>query len=115
MIWKKRKAIYLFDFEFFQNNNLINKFENLLYENEVFITDDISYNHREKLLVRETEDNSIIIDLNAKNLFLRTKSINYEGNISLKKANVSENNNIIEITYQIDDNEPIYKILITRR
>ena len=105
----------MFDFEFFQNDILVNKYEGLFYKEETFVTDDLLYNHKDKKLIRNTDDYSFTIDFKTGKLFLKLSADNYEGNTIILISNVVEDDNIIKLIYQIDENEPINKIVITRR
>ena len=105
----------MFDFAFFKNDILVHQYNNLTYQDDIFVTEDICYNHKEKKLIRETDEHTFIIDFNNNDLLLKINNDNYEGSIPLLKSIVKENNKDIEITYQIDLEEPIYKITITRR
>ena len=105
----------MFDFEFFQDEVLINNYNDLEYENDIYITDDISYNHKDKKLTRITNDYHIDIDFNNNLLNIKLLNENYEGKVSLIKNEIKEKDDKIEIIYQIEEKEPINKIIITRR
>ncbi len=105
----------MFDFEFFQNDQLVSKFEGLNYSEETFVTEEVIYNHNEKKLSRETNDYQVEINFNNEIVSINLINENYRGDIKLLKSNINEKDNVIEIIYQIDSNEPINKILITRR
>ncbi len=104
----------MFDLEFFQNDNLIHKLDGL-EEDLIFKTKDIIYNHKDKILTRETNEYSYIIDFNKNILSLMLKEMDYNGDVSLLNSSIKDEDNIIEIIYQIDKEEPLNKIIITRR
>ena len=105
----------MFDFSFFQNDVLINEYEGLSYESETFVTEDITYNHNDKKLTRITDEYNFIIDLENNELLLKIPDNNYEGSVKLLKSSIEEKDNNINIIYQVDESEPINKIIITRR
>ena len=104
----------MFDLEFFQNDELINK-NTGLEEDLVFKTDDLIYNHKDKLLMRSTAEYDFNIDFNKGILSINLNDMNYNGDVSLYHFDILDNEDQIEIVYQIDSNEPINKIVITRR
>ena len=104
----------MFDFEFFQNEEIVRKYNNIKYKDDMFITEDISYDHNKKLLTRNTKEYQFVIDFKD-NIFYLKVNDQYEGKLTLLKSIINEKKDVIELTYQLEKNEPIFKIIITRR
>ena len=105
----------MYDLEFFQDDQLISKYTGKIEDNSIYKNNDIIYNHKEKKLIRNTDEYYLELNFNREDLFVKLYNVNYEGNINLFFSSVKEKSKSIEIKYQIDEKEPLFSIVITRR
>jgi hypothetical protein len=106
----------MFDWRLYQNDQLVEEYLSLNVLNNIYKVDDnLSYSHDNKTVLKKTEDYSIIIDLNNGKMIINLDSDKLNGELSLFKYEVSNNDNEIILLYQTSEEEPINKIIISRR
>ena len=106
----------MFDWRLYQNNQLVEEYLNLNGLNNIYKVDDnLSYSYDNKTVLKKSEDYSIIIDLNNGKMIINLDSDKLNGVLSLYKYEVNDNENEIILLYQISEEEPLNKIIISRR
>ena len=106
----------MFDWRLYQNNQLIEEYLSLeIINNNYKVSDYLNYDHEKRLLVKESDDSIINIDLLNNKITIALKDNNFNGEIDLYKSEVIDNNSEISITYQISEDEPLNKVVISRR
>ena len=106
----------MFDWRLYQNDQLVEEYLSLNVLNNIYKVDDnLSYSHDNKTVLKKAEDYSIIIDLNNGKMIINLDSDKLNGELSLFKYEVSNNDNEIILLYQTSEEEPINKIIISRR
>ncbi len=106
----------MFDWKLYQDNQLIEEYLNLnIIDNIYKVNDNLHYDYQHKKIVRDNDDYSFVIDLNNNEIFIKLNSHNYEGNIPLYKSNITDTKEELVIMYQVSEEEPLNKIIISRR
>ena len=106
----------MFDWKLYQDDQLIEEYLSLkTKDNNYKVNNNLYYNDQKKQVVKQSDEYSFIINLIDKTISVKLNSHNYEGNISLYKSTIKETKKTITIVYQISEEEPLYKIVITRR
>lgn len=104
----------MFDWKLYQNEQLIEEYLNLKIMDDVYkVNDNLHFDKKGNKVIKKTEEHILEIDLN--NNLITVKLDNYEGTLSLYKSNIIDNDNEIVISYQVSNEEPINKIVISRR
>ena len=106
----------MFDWKLFQDDKLIEEYLNIKVDKNIFfITNEFYFNNDICCLTRKNDDYSFDINFNKKELTIKLHNNNYEGKIKLVNSTMDKKEDFIRITYQIDKDDPINVIEISKR
>lgn len=104
----------MFDWQLLQDDNLIEKYDNIELLNDIlYANDDLFFDYKNKVLHKNNHDIKIKIDFHNNRLFIIMNDNTLETDIYY--ISNKEDDNRINIDYQIAENEPIYTLIITRK
>ena len=106
----------MFDWRLYQNDQLIEEYLSLNVLDNIYKVDDcLSYNYDDKLVTKKTDEYIVIIDLNNGKMSVKIDSDGIDGELSLHKYEITDNDKELVLIYQVSEEEPVNKIIISRR
>ena len=104
----------MFDWQLLQDDNLIEKYDNIeLLDDILYANDDLFFDYKNKVLHKNNQDIKIKIDFYFNKIYILMDEATLETDIYYIKHKADDS--LINIEYQIAENEPIYTLIITRK
>ena len=104
----------MFDWQFFQDEKLIEEYNDIELLNDIlYANDDLYFDYNSKVLYKNNDDIKIKIDFLNNKLYIILNDNILES--LLHYSDIKDDDNIISYHYQISEGEPRYKIIITRK
>ena len=106
----------MFNWKLLHDDVLIEEFFDIDFKDNIYyVNDNLFFDSANNLLYRNNDDYEIKLDFDKEDIYIRIKEKNVSGNLKLNKTSITNNESDLIVEYQVDETEPINKIIISRK